>query len=1073
MEITKNMVNKEVKKKFHLLSEDDFFECIDNGIIIDETYFYKNNEIIKNDNLLSSCNVLMYCLKNSYSFKTISEFFDEAFNDDIIKAISELNYDITEEQYLSKQILFRNKKILTKALNSYPDIINHINQEYINDELLNIINNSQKLFNINEELLYSYSILRNNPIIMKSAIKNNPRLVLLVSDINEELINYSLECGFIPSIKDLEENRSLINYSQVLEVAFEKDPSVIKYMVEPQLNYNTAQSAVDRGYIVTLRDIKNNSELGKYYSLIRPAIKNTPELIKYIKDGCYLLESEIKEALKSVKITKEDLKNNPSLCSNASLMYILGDEFRLYSRFLSEEEKIEEIMNSIKNNTSLTELPFLDTTFGSKASSSKLDKVLNLLKINIDQEDLDIQNKYYQDLDRIIDGIIIIRYDLSKKNNTYSDIVSINEDIFKHFNSLKGDESDKIVIDNLINKIYEFTGKTMNLIDIEDSIYDYYDIYYKSGNISLTDTSYFGNIVLNYNRNYYISREKQKLLKEITSSFELSSKKKKQLINNKKFRLILSFIRNKNFEKLGVNEEEFNNIVDRSIKLKDDKIIRKTSVELTDDMIEKLKNRYKKNALLEYDEVKRIINSGDRIAITQIMNVFTRINAKFFNKIDDVTLSDKEISMAKSISYLGVDDFVIASKEKFDNNLARLILELSEEEVDSILENKNRITSIKYIIPFANIIKEYDTEILAKILSNYARIEDKISMLYSNNSKDNIFDIIIKKMNIVITLAKGYASIDDIMLHSLGEEIVPKLGESLCEEYFKFYKNMLKRMEGSIPPVNVEFNNKYYKSGDYSNPERLLIGKLYEGSCIDLNNSGEVTFRECLEGLNGDVILVKDDNNKLLSRILMIRRGNVVQLINLIFREKTILPAELYKMIGEQIINQAKEKGDNIDYVVVASSVIQDNNKECRRVEDERFVSAFPHADVEKSVTIVASTNQNEDNFDFNVNPKHRYVKLRKQINYYTNELEITRLRALRIALELDEIKKQELERNFNIYDEKEYVRAISGEDWYIAIRKDGSLEELILPNGDSRAFNEIEYVKSMLQEDLIKGKRL
>ena len=380
------------------------------------------------------------------------------------------------------------------------------------------------------------------------------------------------------------------------------------------------------------------------------------------------------------------------------------------------------------------------------------------------------------------------------------------------------------------------------------------------------------------------------------------------------------------------------------------------------------------------------------------------------------------------------------------------------------------IASIKYIIPFANIIEEYDTEILSKILSNYSKIISKVDSMYSSNTDKDIFELILKKMNVVIKLAKGYSSIDDTMLYSIGENIVPRLGESNCTEYFEFYKSMLRRLEGTIPPVDFRYDDKYYKSGDYANSERLLIGKLYDISCIDLNNPGELTYKECLSEISGDVILVKDKNNNIISRMLLIRRGNVVQIM---MKAMNSLPLDLYKKIAKQIIEQSNNNGDNIEYVVAASSVVIDEKNECRKVTNQRFVSAFPHADVEETVSIVGSKNENDINIDFDIRPKSKYVKLRRNIDYETNGLYITKLRALRVALELDEIKKQELARKFSVYDESEYIRAISGEDWYLAIKKDGTLEELILPNGDSRLFDELEKVKgALMEDDLIKGKQ-
>ena len=1071
MEITKNMFQKDLKKKFSTLDEDSFFSYVNKGIVIDESYFY-NDDVIVNKNLLFSKKVLLYCLNNNFSLKTIIMFDNVLFDDEVLKTIKEKDYNIRDEYYRLKPILLNNEYLIKDAINNYPYLISYVDSKYINDDIIKILIKSKKEIVIDEDLLKKVPSLRDNNTVMIRAIESVPRLIILANKLDNDLVDYAIKCGYIPTMRDFDENIYLTDYPQVIDIVFESNPHAIVYMKEPQLNYNTAMSAVQRGYIVTIEDLKLNPSLGAYYSIIRPAIKNNPELLKYIKDGCYLLDSEIENALKHITITVEDLRNNPELCNNAPLMNILGDEYRLYSKFLSEEDKIKEVLNAINNNISLTTLPFLDMTFGSKASASKLDKVLKLLDLKISHSNLDLQSRYYQDFDMIVDGVVGIRYDLSKKNSTYSDIVAINDDILNCFKSLQGNDTDDKVINELIDKIYLFTGKAMDRYDIVDSIYDYYDIYTSSGKLTLIDTSYFCNVILNFNRNYYMSNEKQKILKEVKTSFEISDKRKKQLINSKKIKVIVDLIKQERYDLLGVTKSEFNDIVNECEKLKNNKNIKKSGVEITDEMLKELKKLYKKSVLLNHDEVRDIINSGNMVVITQVINTFSRINAKFFNSINNINLTDKEIQQAKEDGVLGTEDYIIGNEDTYKLNIAKLILNLTEDEAESILSNEDKITSIKYIIPFANIIKEYDTDILAKILSNYSKIVDKITMMYTGDKSNlDMFDLIIKKMNIVITLAKGYASVDDTMLFSLGEKIVPRLGETSCKYYFDFYKSMLRKMEGTIPPVEFKYDNNYYKSGDYANAERLLIGKLYDISCIDLNNPGEATYKECLAEANGDVVLIKDKSGEIISRMLLIRRGNVVQII---MKAMNVLPVEVYKTIGKKMIEASIANGDNLDYVVVASSVVIDDNNECRKVTDQRFVTSFPHADLEETVSIVGcKKNTVALNINFDVRPTIKYVKLRKKINYDTNEIDVTRLRALRIALELDEMKKQDLARNVNVYDSNEYVRAISGEDWYIAIRKDGTLEELILPNGDSRSFDEIDKIKSLIaEEEVIKGKQ-
>ena len=49
---------------------------------------------------------------------------------------------------------------------------------------------------------------------------------------------------------------------------------------------------------------------------------------------------------------------------------------------------------------------------------------------------------------------------------------------------------------------------------------------------------------------------------------------------------------------------------------------------------------------------------------------------------------------------------------------------------------------------------------------------------------------------------------------------------------------------------------------------------------------------------------------------------------------------------------------------------------------------------------------------------------------------------------------------SFEPFYKEEYANVVCGEDWYIAIRTDGTLEELVLPSKDSRTYEEFEQMK-------------
>ena len=58
---------------------------------------------------------------------------------------------------------------------------------------------------------------------------------------------------------------------------------------------------------------------------------------------------------------------------------------------------------------------------------------------------------------------------------------------------------------------------------------------------------------------------------------------------------------------------------------------------------------------------------------------------------------------------------------------------------------------------------------------------------------------------------------------------------------------------------------------------------------------------------------------------------------------------------------------------------------------------------------------------------------------------------------------KEKKAREFTPFYIKEYEKVVCGEDWYIAIKQDGTLEEMILQSNDNRTYDEVEQVKETL----------
>ena len=398
------------------------------------------------------------------------------------------------------------------------------------------------------------------------------------------------------------------------------------------------------------------------------------------------------------------------------------------------------------------------------------------------------------------------------------------------------------------------------------------------------------------------------------------------------------------------------------------------------------------------------------------------------------------------------------------------MLKLDEETITKILDHKDLIKDTTVLLPFLNLIEELDVNTFINILGEYDRIKDKLMSTMELSEASNFKTIVLKKLDAVISLANAYSSVDDITLYALGRSIVSEVGEYNSSKYLDFYIQMANKRKGSIPPLFLQTPKYYLESGMYSDPERLLIGKRpSKDSCIDLlNSAGAKTYKEVLLQNSGDVILIRDAQKKLISRILLFRRGNVIQMVT---RSGEGLPMDLFKTIGNQIIHQSIFSHDNIDYVFLNnSSLFNFHTDDNISVKDNRFMSKFPHADFSDSAILLSSKNKvqglDEIELDFDVAPLVSYEKPRKKISYYPTETEITRLRALKIIMETDSEVKENMSRDFEPFYSEEYKKKICGEDWYIAVKNDGTVEELTLPIDDMRMRREIREVKDVLGID-------
>lgn len=1059
LSLPKPILKRYVLNHFSELSIDEFFQ-VSKKIDIPTHYIRKNNVLSRNSKVLS---YMLDINKNSFD-----HFEPEAFSIDCINKIADLDAEIQYHHIDKYPMLLQNTKICESIIKEFPALFKKLDESQITEKIISILENSY--YTPDEEDINKSPLFLKSEKLMERAISEKPILILRIEEPSDELIRVALRKGFIPEKAHFINNPYLLNNDSLLIKAFENDPSMIVYFDSEKITYESVMSARERGFVASEEDLLKNIYLRNNQYIMEDAIKKEPRLIRLLGENCYIDYLLMKGTLEKYKITKEDLEKNPALTKNYSLISLLP-EFALYSAYLTDEEKKNAIAKVLSNSHTLTtsDLPFLNSKFGGKADIGKINELLKYFNLSIDENDLNIQQGYLQVLDKIVDGIVNIRYTQNKFSFKYPDIVALNDSLIQLFSNVISTKNYEL-ISEYVKELHSFIGESIPIDSLKNEIEKYYNIYVNNQSIDLSITNEFCNTILNQHRNNFMSNEKNKIMTDIEKKMKLTEKKKTTIFNGRKISKIENLIKTGNYQQLGITEEQFmteiSNIINSIVNNKD---IRKLNIQFDDSKISQIVDVFKYYGRLDVDRINYILGINNSEVSKFIIRKFEQIKFKYIN---NVTLSEEESHISQwdksKLGGLNQTNYVIGDGNRCITNLSELLVNLDEETITKILDNKDLIRDVSFLLPFINLIDELDIKTFINILADYDRIKSKITSTIDAPENTDFTTIVLKKIDDLISLANAYSSIDDITLFALGRGIVSEIGEHNSSKYLEFYTQMANKQSGSIPPISLSTPNYYLESGMYSDPERLLIGKKpNKDSCIDLLNSAGVrTYNEVLLQNSGDVILIRDSQKRLVSRILLFRRGNVIQMVT---RAGERFPIDLYKTIADQIIQQSIANNDNIDYVFVNNFSSNSIDGNYVSVKDSRFVNNFSHADFSDSAILLSSKRkmqgfeQKELELDFNVEPKCSYKKPRKKISYQPTETEITRLRALKITMETNPETKENMSRSFEPFYSKEYAKVICGEDWYIAIKNDGTVEELVLPIKDSRILEEIKKIKDTL----------
>ena len=689
----------------------------------------------------------------------------------------------------------------------------------------------------------------------------------------------------------------------------------------------------------------------------------------------------------------------------------------------------------------------------------KVNSLLEKLKYKLNDNDPNIQEEYFKILDKVIDAGLFIRYDDISLRKEFSSLNQLDEIVIYTFNTINDNNKER-TLKNLTSKVAFATGAYSDKeysTKLYESFDNLYDIYLKTNNTLSHDwTTEFYNEILNRQQDNYIKNEKNKTIKKITSYFPLTDKKRKSMEISAKLKKANMYLSERNFIKLNIPEKELHQKLE-DLHLYLNKIKPFCNNNGIDDKDFRLLDNLFLNGILSFDKIRDIFTQYKSSDLKIILNKYSKLLLPY---IDNIKVMDEELDF-DTVDF-NYNHLKITNKNAYYRNLKRLVKSMTGDEINYILNNISNLEEIFKLIPLASVMPEFQVLDLKAILLNYDKITN--NLIEHNKIPSNFkFNHILNNLYEVIKLSRAYSSTDKYVRAVLDEGMISKIltekqTSRIPRDYVDVYIKMISNYETTIPPIEGEINGYRFESGNNYDLDRLMIGKNCVGSCLGPRGVGKNAYNMALTSKNSDVIIFTKED-KFVGRIVLFRKGNYIVMAPIQGPKglnKALYSSEVLDYIGNKICDVAKNNNDNLDYIFLTYDSIK-LLKNHRIVESKLFKEGFPHCDLEEQAYLITS-NKDDDILSIDDNLSTTYKKKRKETickkdNY---KEDILRIRALQIFMSSIELSSK-LKTNFsNIND---YERVYIGQDFYIGINKDKTIDKVILNTNDIRQKEEIERI--------------
>lgn len=490
---------------------------------------------------------------------------------------------------------------------------------------------------------------------------------------------------------------------------------------------------------------------------------------------------------------------------------------------------------------------------------------------------------------------------------------------------------------------------------------------------------------------------------------------------------------------------------------------------------------YKKNPIL-YDKIPDNVKEHLKDFYSLFDKFFT--HGSFYKY--------KDLNGKRNYEFKSIDlEFIIRTLMNLDIDKLRLNLFNDKELLDVFMKywKQYKVGGWGYTFNelFTNAGVFMDSEIVANFIQYFGLSYEELKEKKENKQINNIsLTALLDMAACYSTDSKKYGVLfgkEDFKLlaSNPGPNAASMLKDKRIDIAIKLLKTIKERKKVTIPPLDKDFQLKNGKMmnvvvGNFSNIMNLTYGER-TGACMRIGGAGESLFNFCLENENGfHIRFVNPDNGKFVSRVSGFRNGNTVFLNELRYSEDNNFTdtdvVEACSLVAKELIELSKESTLPIDNVVITPFYAMKNSgmfEQNLGIEDPQKGMKHFYTDVSANSVLLASSNNNDlvpIKLGAKGTPKYDVIRDKKRILYNQDCINfVSHIHCLDDVLGGTNIDNVEVSVNESL------LFCLAGEDWYVAIDKNGEVNKYIMNNTNNKqcAIDEMQDALNYLKENINK----